>query len=231
MRGTRFVSITPALRRPLLGDDYVIGSHPRFAKLRQLAEPSGIVRLASALECAHRPRMRWRAGSRTKVANLLLRVTPPSLMVGLGDYPACVGDWLQISRDLDFAEKHAVMGSELFTRWLESVKVESSPKTYQRYEGVTSGNRNSTGDRKPSSSRRSLVDRLQPKPSRCRNVPCFSGGLWGILGAFLCVRLTTILVIILANFQSTRWVSILSPKPGIRRENREIQQPKADMRP
>jgi hypothetical protein len=32
----------------------------------------------------------------------------------------------------------------------------------------------------------------------------FWGGLWGILGAFLCVRLTTIPVIILANFQSTK---------------------------
>jgi hypothetical protein len=26
---------------------------------------------------------------------------------------------------------------DFFTRWLERVKVESSPKTYQRYEGVT----------------------------------------------------------------------------------------------
>jgi hypothetical protein len=69
------------------------------------------------------------------------------------------------------------------------------------------------------------------KPEHNSNSPeafslVFWGGLWGILGAFLCVRLTTILVIILANFQSTRWVSILSPKPGIRRENREIQRPK-----
>ena len=40
------------------------------------------------------------------------------------------------------------------------------------------------------------------------------GSLWGIVGAFLCVPLTVILVIILSNFRSTRWVSILLSKTG-----------------
>jgi AI-2 transport protein TqsA len=40
------------------------------------------------------------------------------------------------------------------------------------------------------------------------------GSLWGIVGAFLCVPLTVILGIVLANFQSTRWVSILLSKTG-----------------
>ena len=40
------------------------------------------------------------------------------------------------------------------------------------------------------------------------------GSLWGIVGAFLCVPLTVILVIVLSNFHSTRWVSILLSKTG-----------------
>jgi predicted PurR-regulated permease PerM len=38
--------------------------------------------------------------------------------------------------------------------------------------------------------------------------------LWGIVGMFLCVPITVIIVIILANFPSTRWVSILLSKAG-----------------
>jgi AI-2 transport protein TqsA len=40
------------------------------------------------------------------------------------------------------------------------------------------------------------------------------GSVWGIVGAFLCVPLTVILVIVLSNFESTRWVSILLSKTG-----------------
>ena len=40
------------------------------------------------------------------------------------------------------------------------------------------------------------------------------GSLWGIVGAFLCVPLTVILVIVLSNFDSTRWVAILLSKTG-----------------
>jgi AI-2 transport protein TqsA len=40
------------------------------------------------------------------------------------------------------------------------------------------------------------------------------GSIWGIVGAFLCVPLTVILVIILSNFRSTRWVSVLLSKTG-----------------
>jgi AI-2 transport protein TqsA len=40
------------------------------------------------------------------------------------------------------------------------------------------------------------------------------GSLWGIVGAFLCVPLTVIVVIILSNFRSTRWVSIVLSKTG-----------------
>ncbi|MBV8223597.1 MAG: AI-2E family transporter [Verrucomicrobia bacterium] len=40
------------------------------------------------------------------------------------------------------------------------------------------------------------------------------GSVWGIVGAFLCVPLTVILVIVLSNFKSTRWVSILLSKTG-----------------
>jgi predicted PurR-regulated permease PerM len=38
--------------------------------------------------------------------------------------------------------------------------------------------------------------------------------VWGIVGAFLCVPLTVILVIVLSNFKSTRWVCILLSKTG-----------------
>ncbi len=40
------------------------------------------------------------------------------------------------------------------------------------------------------------------------------GSIWGIVGAFLCVPLTVILVIVLSNFRATRWVSILLSKTG-----------------
>jgi AI-2 transport protein TqsA len=40
------------------------------------------------------------------------------------------------------------------------------------------------------------------------------GSVWGIVGAFLCVPLTVILVIVLSNFESTRWVCILLSKTG-----------------
>jgi AI-2 transport protein TqsA len=40
------------------------------------------------------------------------------------------------------------------------------------------------------------------------------GTVWGIVGAFLCVPLTVILVIVLSNFRGTRWVSILLSKTG-----------------
>jgi AI-2 transport protein TqsA len=40
------------------------------------------------------------------------------------------------------------------------------------------------------------------------------GSVWGVLGAFLCVPLTVIFVIVMSNFKSTRWVSILLSKTG-----------------
>jgi predicted PurR-regulated permease PerM len=40
------------------------------------------------------------------------------------------------------------------------------------------------------------------------------GNLWGIVGMFLCVPITVILVIILGNFERTRWVAILLSKSG-----------------
>jgi AI-2 transport protein TqsA len=40
------------------------------------------------------------------------------------------------------------------------------------------------------------------------------GTVWGIVGAFLCVPLTVVLVIILSNFRGTRWVSVLLSKTG-----------------
>lgn len=43
----------------------------------------------------------------------------------------------------------------------------------------------------------------------------FWGTLWGITGAFLCVPLTVILVIVLSNFESTRWVAVLLSKTGV----------------
>lgn len=43
----------------------------------------------------------------------------------------------------------------------------------------------------------------------------FWGTLWGITGAFLCVPLTVILVIVMSNFESTRWVAILLSKTGV----------------
>jgi AI-2 transport protein TqsA len=40
------------------------------------------------------------------------------------------------------------------------------------------------------------------------------GSIWGIVGAFLCVPLTVILVIILSNFRATRWFCVLLSKTG-----------------
>jgi AI-2 transport protein TqsA len=40
------------------------------------------------------------------------------------------------------------------------------------------------------------------------------GMLWGIVGMFLCVPITVIIVIILGNFPSTRWVAVLLSKEG-----------------
>jgi len=44
------------------------------------------------------------------------------------------------------------------------------------------------------------------------------GMLWGVVGMFLCVPITVILVIIVSNFESTRWVSLLLSKEGKIRE-------------
>lgn len=44
------------------------------------------------------------------------------------------------------------------------------------------------------------------------------GMIWGVVGMFLCVPITVILVIILSNFESTRWVSLLLSKAGKIRE-------------
>jgi len=40
------------------------------------------------------------------------------------------------------------------------------------------------------------------------------GLIWGIVGMFLCVPITVIIVIILANFPSTTWVAVLLSKDG-----------------
>ena len=40
------------------------------------------------------------------------------------------------------------------------------------------------------------------------------GMLWGVVGMFLCVPITVILLIILANFPSTKWVAVLLLKDG-----------------
>lgn len=40
------------------------------------------------------------------------------------------------------------------------------------------------------------------------------GMLWGVVGMFLCVPITVILVIILANFPGTNWVAVLLSKDG-----------------
>jgi predicted PurR-regulated permease PerM len=44
------------------------------------------------------------------------------------------------------------------------------------------------------------------------------GSIWGVVGMFLCVPITVTLIIILSNFDSTRWVSILLSKSGRARE-------------
>lgn len=40
------------------------------------------------------------------------------------------------------------------------------------------------------------------------------GLIWGVVGMFLCVPITVIILIILANFPATRWVAILLSKSG-----------------
>jgi AI-2 transport protein TqsA len=40
------------------------------------------------------------------------------------------------------------------------------------------------------------------------------GLIWGVVGMFLCVPITVIIVIILANFPATRWVAVLLSKAG-----------------
>ncbi len=40
------------------------------------------------------------------------------------------------------------------------------------------------------------------------------GMVWGIVGMFLCVPLTVIIMIVLSNFESTRWAAILLSKNG-----------------
>lgn len=40
------------------------------------------------------------------------------------------------------------------------------------------------------------------------------GYIWGIVGMFLCVPITVIIVIVMSNFESTRWVAILLSKTG-----------------
>jgi AI-2 transport protein TqsA len=40
------------------------------------------------------------------------------------------------------------------------------------------------------------------------------GIIWGVVGMFLCVPITVIIVIILANFPATRWVAVLLSKAG-----------------
>ncbi len=42
----------------------------------------------------------------------------------------------------------------------------------------------------------------------------FWGFLWGIPGAFLAVPLTLILMIVLGEFESTRWVAVLLSNDG-----------------
>lgn len=39
-------------------------------------------------------------------------------------------------------------------------------------------------------------------------------GIWGVVGMFLCVPITVILMIILSNFESSRWVALLLSKNG-----------------
>ncbi len=38
--------------------------------------------------------------------------------------------------------------------------------------------------------------------------------LWGVAGAFLCVPMTVVLLIVLSNFESTRWVAVLLSRDG-----------------
>jgi predicted PurR-regulated permease PerM len=40
------------------------------------------------------------------------------------------------------------------------------------------------------------------------------GAMWGIVGAFLAAPLTVMLMIVLAQFQSTRWIAILLSEDG-----------------
>ncbi len=40
------------------------------------------------------------------------------------------------------------------------------------------------------------------------------GSLWGVVGMFLCVPMTVVLMIILSNFESSKWVALLLSKNG-----------------
>jgi len=40
------------------------------------------------------------------------------------------------------------------------------------------------------------------------------GSIWGVVGMFLCVPITVIIAMALANFENTRWVSVLLSKTG-----------------
>lgn len=40
------------------------------------------------------------------------------------------------------------------------------------------------------------------------------GSIWGVVGMFLCVPITVILIIVMSNFDTTRWVAILLSKTG-----------------
>ncbi|MFV0338232.1 MAG: AI-2E family transporter [Chthoniobacterales bacterium] len=48
------------------------------------------------------------------------------------------------------------------------------------------------------------------------------GTILGIVGAFLCVPITVILLIILSNFESTRWVAVLLSKNGQMRFGQDV---------
>ncbi len=52
----------------------------------------------------------------------------------------------------------------------------------------------------------------------------FWGTLWGVTGAFLCVPLTVILVIVLSNFETTRFIAVLLSKTGTVRPGDELSE-------
>ena len=38
--------------------------------------------------------------------------------------------------------------------------------------------------------------------------------LWGVPGAFLCVPITSSIILVLANLRSTRWIAVLLSRDG-----------------